>query len=131
MTNKLSKLKDIFLQPLLNKIKSYFRDNIHFNSIPQKIDFDTLIVTFDVTNLYSNIPHELEKQGISYWIDKCPDTLYPRFNKRFIREGIEIILDYNSFQFNNVNYIHTLETAMGTKMVPAHNTLTLAYLEVR
>ena len=44
-------------------------------------------------------------------------------------EGIEIILNNNSFQFNNNNYIQTLGTAMGTKMAPTYATLTLAYLE--
>ena len=44
-------------------------------------------------------------------------------------EGIEIILNNISFQFNNINYIQTLGTAMGTKMAPTYATLTLAYLE--
>ena len=60
LTSRLSKLIDVLLQPFLNKIKSYIKDNIDFlNSIPEKIDPNTLIATFDVTNLYSNIPHEL------------------------------------------------------------------------
>ena len=42
---------------------------------------------------------------------------------------IEIILNNNSFQFNNVNYIQTLGTAMGTKMAPTYATLTQAYAE--
>ena len=67
LTNRLSKLIDILLQPFLSKIKIYFRDNIDFlNTIPEKIDPNTLIVTFDVTNLYSNIPYELGKQAIAF-----------------------------------------------------------------
>ena len=93
------------------------------------IDPNTLIATFDVTNLYSNIPHELGKQAISFWIDKHPDTLHPRFNKNLIIEGIEIILNNNSFQFLKINYIQTLGKAIGTKMAPTYPTLTLAYLE--
>ena len=73
--------------------------------------------------------HELGKQAISFWIDKYPDTLHPRFKKKLIIEGIEIILNNNSFQFNNINYIQTLGIAMGTKMAPTYATLTLAYLE--
>ena len=46
-----------------------------------------------------------------------------------IIEGIEIILNNKSFQFNNINYIHTLGTAMGTKMAPTYATIFLAYLE--
>ena len=80
-------------------------------------------------NLYSNSPRELEKQAISFWTDKYPETLHLRFNKKLITDGIELIFNDNSFQFNNVNYIQTLETAMGTKIVPTYATLTLAYLE--
>ena len=41
-------------------LKSYIKSTIDFlNSIPENIDPNTLIATFDVTNLYSNIPHEL------------------------------------------------------------------------
>ena len=51
------------------------------------------------------------------------------FNKKFITEGIELILNNNSFQFNHINYIQTLGTSMGTKIAPTYATLTLAYLE--
>ena len=40
---------------------------------------------------------------------------------------IKIILNNNPFQFNNITYIQTLGTAMGTKMAPTYATLT--YLE--
>ena len=44
-----------------------------------------------------------------------------------IIEGIEIILNNNFFQFNNINYIQTLRSVMGTKMAPTYTTLTIAY----
>ena len=49
-----------------------------------------------------NIPL-LWKQAISFWIDKYPDTLSPRFNNKCIIEGIEIIRYDNSCHFNNIN----------------------------
>ena len=105
-------------------------DNIDFlNAIPEKMCPNTLIATFDVTDLYSNIPYELGKPAISFWIDKHPNTLHPRFSKNFIIEGIKIILNYNSIQFCNNNYIQALGNAMGTKMAPTYATLTLAYFE--
>ena len=129
-TNRLSKLIDILLQPFLNNRKSYIRDNIHFViSILQKIDPDIVIVTFYVTNLYSNISHELGKRAISFGIEKYPETFYPRFNKKFITDGIELIQNKNSFHFNNINYIQTLGTTMGIKIIPTCSTLTFAYLE--
>ena len=69
--------------------------------------------------------HELGKQTISFWIDKYPETLHPKFNKNYHRE---ISLNNNPLQFNNMNYIQILGTIMGTKMAPTYATLTLAYL---
>ena len=84
-TNKFSKLTNIPQQPFLNKIKTYIRDGINFlNSIPQHTDPHTLMVLFNITNLYSNVPNELGKQVTSIWIEKYPDTLHPRFNKKFV-----------------------------------------------
>ena len=85
--------------------------------------------TIDVADLYGDILHGLGGQVIAFWIDKFPDTLHPRFNKRIIIEDIEIFLNSHSFQFNSISYIQTLEAAMGTKMAPTWATLTLAYLE--
>ena len=103
------------------------QDNLYFlDFIPEKIYPHTLVVTFDVTNLYCNIPYELGKQAISIWINKYPDTSHPRFRKKIIIEDIEIILSNYVFQFNNINYFLTLGTAMGTKMAPTYATLTLA-----
>lgn len=129
-TNRLSNLTDILIQPFLQKVKSYVKDDIHFlNLLPNKTESETLLATFDVTSLYSNIPHELGKQAIKYWIQRHPEILHPRFNEDFIIDSLDLILKNNSFQFNNNNYIQILGTAMGTKMAPAYATLTLAYLE--
>ena len=42
---------------------------------------------------------------------------------------MELILKNKFFQYNNKNYIQTLETVMGTELAPTYNTLKLAYLE--
>ena len=81
--------------------------------------------TFDVTNL----SHQLGKQTISFWTDKYPETLHQIFNKKIITDGVVQILNKYSFQFNNVNYIQTIGTVMGTKTPPTFATLTLTYLE--
>ena len=66
----------------------------------QKTDPDTLMLTSGITNLFSNIPHELGKQAISFWIEKYPETLCPRFNTKIITDSIELILN-NKF-FNSI-----------------------------
>ena len=87
------------------------------------VDPNTLIVAYDVTNLYSNIPHELGKQAISFCIDKYPDTLHDLL--KTLSKSIEIILNNNSLQFNKGNYIQTLGKDIGTRTVPTYAT----YLE--
>ena len=74
-------------------------------------------------------PMNEENKPFAFWIDNYQDTLHPRFYKNIIIEGIEIILNNSSFQFNNINYIQNIGTAMGTKMAPTYVTLTLVYLE--
>ena len=129
-THRLSRLADILLQPFLRKVKSYVRDDIDFlNFLPETTDPNTILTTFDVTSLYSNIPHDLGKEAIKFWIEKHPEILHDRFNLDFIIDSLTLILENNFFQFNNENYLQTLGTAMGTKFAPVYATLTLAYLE--
>ena len=71
----------------------------------------------------------LEKKDFSFWINKYPPTLHPRFNKKPIVKVIEIILNNNSFRFNNMNNIKTQGTGKGIKMSPTYATLTLTYIE--
>ena len=81
-THRLSNLIDILLQPLLKNIRSFVRDDIDFLSkIPENTYDNSTLTTFDVSSLYSNIPHELGKGAISYWIQEDSDNLHPRFNK--------------------------------------------------
>ena len=40
---------------------------------------------------------ELGKQANSFLIEKYPETLYPRFDQKIITNGIELILNNNSF----------------------------------
>ena len=48
---------------------------------------------------------------MSFWIEKYQETLHPRFTKKIFTDGIKLILNNNSFQFDNINYIQTLENS--------------------
>lgn len=61
LTEGLSGYVDIFLNPLLHKIPSDLQDSTHFFRIINNmgtLPTEVLIVTMDVTLLYTNIPHE-------------------------------------------------------------------------
>ena len=80
-------------------------------------------------SLYSNIPHQLGKKAMNYWLRKFPHDCPARFPKEFILEGIEFILNKNKFRFNGKHYRQTKGAAMGTKFAPVYATLAIGYLE--
>lgn len=82
-----------------------------------------------MTNLYSNIPHELGLEVIEHWIDKFPDLLHDCFTKPFILQSLKFILEHNFMNFDGITYKQKLGTAMGTKVAPTYATLVLGFLE--
>ena len=59
-------------------------------------------MSFDVVNLYSNIPHSLGLQALDYWLSKYPNLINERFTKEFILQGAMAILENNNFTFNGI-----------------------------
>ena len=83
-THRISTLLDILLKPYNTKVQSYVRDIVDFlNTIPEN-NPESILVSFDVTSLYSNIPLDLGLTAIKCWIDKYPDLLHERFSKDLI-----------------------------------------------
>ncbi|MCG8076000.1 MAG: GIY-YIG nuclease family protein, partial [Candidatus Thiodiazotropha taylori] len=129
-TSRLSSLLDILLKPFLKHVKSYLRDDIDFlNFLPNNVPENTLLVSFDVVSLYSNIPHTLGQEAVSYWLEKYPELISERFSKDFILEGLKLILENNNFSFNDLHFNQSKGTAMGTKVAPTYATLVLGFLE--
>ena len=111
-------------------VKSFIRDSTDFlNHLPTTVSPNSILASFDVESLYSNIPHELGLEAIEYWLNKHPEEIPNRINKDFIKRGLQFILKNNNFYFNGKNYHQVKGTAMGTKCVPTFATLVLGYLE--
>ena len=129
-TNRISNLLDIILKPLLKYIKSYVKDDLDIlRYLPSEIDTSSLLVTFDVVNLYSNIPHEFGIEALDYWITTYPNEIPERFEKQFILEAMDFILKNNYFYFNLKAFKQIKGTAMGTKVAPTYANLVMGYLE--
>ena len=86
--------------------------------LPSKISQDSILVSFAVESLYSNIPPDLGLEAIAFWINKYPGEFPIRISNEFVLEGTKIILENNSFHFNDAYFIQTKGTAMGSKFVP-------------
>ena len=57
-TRRLSNLVDILLKPFLIHIKSYIKDNLDFLAkCSRENKWNTILTTFDIVGLYSNLPH--------------------------------------------------------------------------
>ena len=131
-TSRLSHLIDLLIKPYPALTKSYIRDDIDFLTKLQRElapDQQYSLVTFDVESLYTNIDHTLGIEAIRYWLNKYPDKLHQRFTPDFICDAIKIILQHNTFHFNDKFFLQLNGTAMGTKMAPTYANLVLAYLE--
>ena len=76
-THRLSNLIDILLKSFISKVQSYVRDDIDFLKYILKIvPQNTLLVSFVVVNLYTNISHDLHDLGIkaiNSWLTKYPE----------------------------------------------------------
>ena len=87
---------------------------------------NALLVSLDVTSLYTNIPHN---EGI----DACRFFLQKRTNKHIPTETIcdliRIILTINNLTFNSKHYLQKHGTAMGTRMAPSYADLFLGKFE--
>ena len=89
---------------------------------------NTVLVSMDVTSLYTNIPQE---EGIAT-VCNAYETFHknsPPIPTHFIREMLELILKENSFKFNGKHYLQTHGTAMGTKVAVAFANIFMSVIE--
>ena len=82
----------------------------------------------DMTSLYTNIPQE---EGVET-VCKTYNSFYkgrPPIPTQYLKRALKLILQENSFEFNEKNYLQTHGTAMGTKMAVAFANIFMAVVE--
>ena len=131
-TERISGLVDFFLNPYVPKLPSYIKDTTHFVSVIKEfppIDDNTLLVTLDVTSLYTNIPNE-EALTVAYQTlrDNRNDALEALSNKD-LTYLLKLVLTCNNFEFNGQNYLQIQGVAMGTKVAPTIANLVMGHFE--
>ena len=129
-TERISSFVDSLLQPIAKQQTSYLKDTTDFINFLEntKVTENAILVSMDVTSLYTNIPQE---EGIT---TVC--NAYERFHSNkppipthFLRDMLRLILQENSFQFNGKHYLQIHGTAMGTKMAVSFANLFMAAVE--
>ena len=69
-TRTLSNLINVLLKPFLLHVKTYVKDNLDFLSKSSIENYEnTLLVTFDVGNLYTYILHTFGLESLDYWLE--------------------------------------------------------------
>ncbi|XP_029648356.1 uncharacterized protein LOC115222314 [Octopus sinensis] len=112
-THRLSNSLDILLKPLLKYIKSFIRDDLDMlEHIPKTINKEAVLVTLDIINLYTNIPHDYGMKAIKFWLEKYPEVLPERINQTFMIESLKCILQNNYFLFDDTYYRQKCGIAM-------------------
>lgn len=116
---KLNKLNQADTDYILTDSKTlvkYFSD-FKFNP-------EIKLVTFDVENLYPNIPHQLAYSTLESYLTRLNHPL-----KDILLRSLKFVLENNFFEFNNVTYKQLLGIAMGTNAAVAIANITLLELE--
>ena len=129
-TERISSFVDYILQPIAKTQKSYLKDKTDFiNFIERtKVPENTILVSMDVTSLYTNIPQE---EGINT-VCKTYEAFYQKntpIPTHSLREMLKLILQENSFHFYGRDYLQTHGTAMGTKMAVAFANIFMSAVE--
>ena len=128
-TEHISEFLNICLQPILPHLKSYVKDTKHFitqiNKLPKQSK-NIILVSADVTSLYTNIPHNEGIEACIHYMKKFKNVL-PEFtpNERITRTLFQFILENNYFEFLDQMFLQLIGTAMGTKVAPSIRILVL------
>ena len=119
-TEKISQFVDHFLNPCSTKVKSYVQDTNDFlnrlNALGLQPE-NTLLVTMDVTSLYTNIPNDEGLRASMLALENYRQGQVRPRNIAIIHL-LEMVLKKNNFQFNGNHYLQVGGTAIGTKAAP-------------
>lgn len=87
------------MKPLMKPVRDFIRDDLDFVShLPSEVN--TYMISLDVLNLHSNIPHDYRIESIKYWLEAFHHEPRDHINGNFTTENMEFILENNYFMIN-------------------------------
>ena len=110
---------NLHLQSLVKSLPSYLKDTTdYFRKLQESglIPPETLLVSLDVTSLYTNIPY---KDGIRACKEAWEERPVKNPPTETLVKLLSLILKCNNFEFKEKHYLQVQGTALGTKMAPA------------
>ena len=132
-TERVSAFVDNFLAPIVKTGRSYIRDTSDFLLKLQDIGDlrgDELLLTLDVSSLYTNIPNDEGQMATLRALPRTrPDGIQP--SNLSLVEILAQVSSYNNFQFDCKNYLQVGGTAMGTRVAPSYANIFMNDFEER
>ena len=85
-TERISEFVDYHLKPLVQTLPSFIKDTEHFLQLQKRgpLPDNTILVTLDVSSLYTNIPHNEGIDACRYFLNTRQDKSLPAENRRFV-----------------------------------------------
>jgi hypothetical protein len=126
-TERISQYLDEILKEHITDIPSYIKDTNHFLQICHSTTLpdNAKIATFDVTGLYTNIPHDEGVMALEEFM-----MLYTtRKRVNMIRDLTRLVLTNNIIEFNGRLFIQLSGTSMGSKFAPSYACIYMNWFE--
>lgn len=120
---------DGHIKSLVFQLPSFGKDTTDlFNKLEEIKNFDKkdFICTLNVTSLYTNVPHREGLVALRYFLLKRETHLPPT---DFQLEMLELILNRNSFKFEDTYYLQHQGMAMGSSCNPNYANLLMGKFE--
>ena len=129
-TERISAFVDRLIRPIAHKQDSYLKDTTDFLNFIEstKLPKNTVLVSMNVTSLYTNTPHEEGVTTVCHGYEDFYGDNAP-IPTKYLGELLYLILTETSFQFCGSNYLQTHETAKGTKIAVAFANIFMARIE--
>ena len=127
-TERISAFVDENIKGSVPKLKSHIKDTTDFIykienlSVPD----NSILVTFDVVSLYTNIPNREGVRSVAKRLMEYPPPYAP---PRVVIQLLKEVLSKNNFEFNGKHYLQVGGTAMGTKLAPSYASIFMGELE--
>ena len=120
---RISAFVDRLIQPITQKQDSYLKDTTDFLNFIEstKLPKNTVLVSMDVTSLYTNILRRGRNLRMSHIQAPIPT--------KYLREILHLILTETSFQFCGSMYLQTHGTTMETKVAVDFANILMARIE--
>ena len=130
-TERISEFVDYFLQPGVKKISSYIQDTTDFLRMLQTIGTlpeNTMLVTLDVSSLYTNIPNIEGIEACRTLLEReRPSAKHPTNDSLIVL--LTQVLTMNNFDFNEHHFLQVGGTAMGTRVAPCYANTFMGWFE--